>query len=555
MGFVKDRKAAVNNMVGRIKNAVLWLFLTWLSVNTHSLADYHFTTLVGPPGYPEVNATAISGSNIVGIYTDSGGEQSHGFIYNGKTYTELADPIAFHDSTYPLGISGSDIVGFFEDAQENTHGFLCRGGAFTTLDEPLAVNGTFPLAISGTNIVGYYLDAKYANHGFFLSGTTYSTPDDPAGYGGSTQPLGISGTNIVGSFFSQGKYTGGGYGFLLSGTTYTTLVDPLAVNPNYTNIEPEGISGAGIVGTFLDANLGNHGFLLSRSTYRTLDDLLGYSTEIRGISGNRMVGIYYDSYVEYAMTHSFVATPGPVVDGVETGEYTFFLTSTGTSPSVPGGTGCGTLIIAPKGGFIMAGRLPDGSAFLNSGALVNGTAGAQLLVYDTVKYPFVSRPGESGLLLGTITFARHQDSDFTGNLQWVKPQQRLGEYKALINTTLNVTGSFYGPGEPGARSVLPAFTSGTLALSDTSTLSVSGSGVLTKAVTLTPSDQLQVKTRGSDKLSVTINPSTGVFHGTFLYPGSKPTPADITGVLFQDSLSGGGFFLGPNGSGTVTLSR
>ena len=52
---------------------------------------------------------------------------------------------------------------------------------------------------------------------------------------------------------------------------------------------------------------------------------------------------------------------------------------------------------------------------------------------------------------------------------------------------------------------------------------------------------------------MTITPSTGFFKGRFLYPGrEKPTAFD--GVLFQDQAIGGGFFLGPNGSGPVVLA-
>jgi hypothetical protein len=59
-----------------------------------------------------------------------------------------------------------------------------------------------------------------------------------------------------------------------------------------------------------------------------------------------------------------------------------------------------------------------------------------------------------------------------------------------------------------------------------------------------------------DGLKVTVTPSTGIFKGSFLYPvpGKKPKRTDFSGVLCQDQTISRGFFLGPGGSGTVSLS-
>jgi len=48
----------------------------------------------------------IDGGNIVGYYSDG---STHGFIYDGTTYTTLNVPGA--DSTRAYGIDGSNIVG------------------------------------------------------------------------------------------------------------------------------------------------------------------------------------------------------------------------------------------------------------------------------------------------------------------------------------------------------------------------------------------------------------------------------------------------------------
>jgi len=72
---------------------------------------------------------------------------------------------------------------------------------------------------------------------------------------------------------------------------------------------------------------------------------------------------------------------------------------------------------------------------------------------------------------------------------------------------------------------------------------------------LSAANVLKVTNSGKDKLKLTITPSTGVFNGTFQYPvaGGKTVLTTFTGVLFQDQVNGGGFFLGPNGSGAIDL--
>ncbi len=199
----------------------------------------------------------------------------------------------------------------------------------------------------------------------------------------------------------------------------------------------------------------------------------------------------------------------------------------------------------------MAGALPDGEGFSTSGAITTGAAASQFMVYDTLRYPFAAVGRDKGSLVGTVTFEQLAGSDFDGTVIWEKPLQTSGKYKAAIETTLTVIGSRYTP--PGrASSVLPGLAAGTLALSDTGRLSLSGTAPLIENVTLASGNQLKITKPDMDNLTVRINPSTGVFEGTFLYPG-RETLSDFAGVLFQARVVGGGFFLGPAGSGTVDL--
>lgn len=73
-------------------------------------------------------------------------------------------------------------------------------------------------------------------------------------------------------------------------------------------------------------------------------------------------------------------------------------------------------------------------------------------------------------------------------------------------------------------------------------------------MTLTTANTITVTTPEADKLRMTIVPTTGLISGSFIYTGqTRLTP--FAGVLFQDQTSGGGYFLGPNGSGKVELTQ
>ena len=234
------------------------------------------------------------------------------------------------------------------------------------------------------------------------------------------------------------------------------------------------------------------------------------------------------------------------------GRFTLVLTSTDSSDTVPQGPGYASLTAGTQGSAALAGRLPDGEIFGFIGVIVSGSTGNQIVVHKVLNYPSVTTKGAKGLLAGTITFATVSgSSDLSGTLEWMKPEQNKGDYPAAIDTNLNVTGSVYR--FAAGKSVLPGFTSGTLELSDTGALSVSGSTELVKDVTLKSNNTITVTNPGTDALKMTITPTNGVFKGTFLYPGQTKRTS-FNGVLYQDQTYGEGLFLGPNGSGSVILT-
>ena len=519
-----------------LKKLFAWMLLLLCGTIAQSFAGYTYSNIDDPLGVNGTLPSGVDGNNIVGSYRDAQGIW-HGFLYDGSTYTTLNHPLAAY-GTNANAISGSKIAGNYTNfVGERVHGFLLSGTTWTTLDDPLAVEGTYAYGISGTNIVGGYYDGLGGHHGFLLSGTTYTTIDDPSGVNHSVA-LGVSGSNIVGAYLYQGAHYNG---FIMSGTGYTTLIDPPAANKSYCDSYSNAISGSNIVGYYYNQHESvGVGYLLSGTVYSPVNVPQAASlTAPSGISSDgRIVGFYLNAK---GVSHGFLATP---VAALDEGQYTITLSSTDAAVGIPGGTGYGTIRVGPRGGVILAGILPDGQNFYAFGGLVSGTAGAQVLVYDTLRYPFPSILGARGVLAGTLTFQRLQGSDVTGILQWVKPPQHLGKYRSFFDTALKVTGSLYTP-PAGGGSVLPGFTAGTVTLSDTTGVVASGN------VLLGAGNKLSVPYA----VGVSITPSTGVFRGAFHYPltgqGSRLT--EFAGVVSQDSGTGSGLFLGPNGSGTLTL--
>ena len=238
------------------------------------------------------------------------------------------------------------------------------------------------------------------------------------------------------------------------------------------------------------------------------------------------------------------------------GKYTMLLAATGTAAGIPQGSGRATLTLGKTGKIAIAGLLADGESFTASSVITGGTVKDGCVVDIPLAYPAVTVKRAAGLLSGTLNFVTDPAAcHFYGTLAWTKPEQKRGAYPAAIDTDLDVSGSIYAPPAHGS-SALPGFPGGTLVLSDSGALSESGSTELVQDVTLTSHNALAVTKPPMDGLKVTLTPSNGVFKGSFLYPipGKKPKLVEFSGVLFQDLSNGGGFFIGPAGSGIVSLS-
>jgi len=219
-------------------------------------------TILDPAGSTLTQAFGVSGNNVVGFYENSGGAD-YGFLYNALTnsYTVLNPNGATNPGAEATGVDGNNVVGYYYNSSNNqTQGFLYNGSSYTTLNAPGGF-ATVPSGVSGNSVVGYY--DKFQNpititHGFLYNAlaNSYTTLDPPGST--YTDATGVSGNNVVGAY----NNSSGTQGFLYNGSSYTTLNPTGAAHPN---AEALGVSGNSVVGYYYVGGVA-HGFLYNALT-------------------------------------------------------------------------------------------------------------------------------------------------------------------------------------------------------------------------------------------------------------------------------------------------
>jgi hypothetical protein len=282
------------------------------------------------PGSINTIAWGIDGSNVVGRYGDATG--SHGFVYNGSTYTSFG-PSGINGEL--RGISGNNLVGIFAGSS-GEQPFFYNGSTFTPITGPAGATFATVFAVSGNRALGEYGDAQGHVNAFLQNGVT-ATPVTIPGVT-NVNPNGISANTIVGGLST-------GQGFIWNGTTLTTLSVPGAASTS-----ANAISGNLVAGSYTNPQApappgaprmpgATHGFVYDGTTYTTIDIPGASSTMITGISGNTIVGIYTDSTgIQHGFEETLASglTPPPPPNPV-------------TDPQPPNGTGSGSNPQPPSG--------------------------------------------------------------------------------------------------------------------------------------------------------------------------------------------------------------
>jgi len=229
------------------------------------------------------------------------------FLQNLKAETYNFEYINYQGATktYIEGISNGIAVGYWTDTNTLTarSGFIYDSGVFTivgidtTFTDPRYPNlysQAFGINSKG-EVVGTILTSGGKNIGYLFDGKNYTqilpqTPDHSVAYGISNESI------IVG-------YTTGwnGNGFIRD-TSKPNLsnnwpYDPLTVQidgKNYLGAIAYGISGNIVVGTYYDT-FGAHGYIYNGTSYSAFNYTESLNTYLRGIDGSNLVGYFQDN--------------------------------------------------------------------------------------------------------------------------------------------------------------------------------------------------------------------------------------------------------------------
>jgi uncharacterized repeat protein (TIGR03803 family) len=217
------------------------------------------------------------------------------------------------------------------------------------------------------------------------------------------------------------------------------------------------------------------------------------------------------------------------------GRFTFLVPPTDpTDPSAPQGYGYGTLRISRIGKGRLQGVLGDGTKI---------SAMAPVSLIGT--WPFYNvLYQKNGCSLGQIAFTGTNVIDAA--LDWLKPPVPTDRfYSGGFTTQVSLTGARYVTPKHGGPSVV-----------GTNVVTLGGGNLasnLVKTVVVDAFGNVTVLTPGSDNLAMFVVPTSGLFGGNFINTAINKVPVLFNGQLVQTNSFGGGFFLGTNESGFVTI--
>jgi hypothetical protein len=218
------------------------------------------------------------------------------------------------------------------------------------------------------------------------------------------------------------------------------------------------------------------------------------------------------------------------------GAYTLVLPGSRDAAAEPGGYGYATVKIDAQGNVKFSASLANGRKVTRSS-----------LVAMNGEWPWHA-PSASGrsALLGWLKLWDGPGSDIAGPLTWIEEASAKAKYYA---------GGFAGElTAAGSKYIAPRAADPALNWSAGEFVAWGGNlpAALTNHVTLSSPGALADEGGGLERLKFKLNAKTGVFHGTFQHPETRP-PAHYYGVLLQKSAQAAGYFLGLDQSGAVVL--
>jgi hypothetical protein len=330
---------------------------------------------------------------------------------------------------------------------------------------------------------------------------------------------------------ASGAYTGlffetNNLDFQSSGLFTATLGGSGSVS---ASVRPGGV-GYSISGQF-STNGAFYGVIARSRPLRNLQVglQLDLSTTNR-MTGQVSDGIWTADIVAYRPGFS-TANPAP-----ETGRnYILRIPGCGNSLAAPGGDGFGTVTVDVSGNLLFSGTLGDGTKVTQTTFV---TASGLWPLYASM---YSSR----GSILGWLSFTGSGFNTISGQATWFKwPNPGLKRlYPGGYTFQTETLGSVY------------AFTNGTRVLDFSQGQVVIDSGGLPHNLNLTNQVLLSAANSVTDltltnHLSLSINPASGLFQGSF-YNYSNRLTVPFYGALLPGQTNGTGYFVATNQSGRV----
>ena len=221
------------------------------------------------------------------------------------------------------------------------------------------------------------------------------------------------------------------------------------------------------------------------------------------------------------------------------GQYTLILPGADEQAAGPLGTSCGTVTV--KSGAISFG-----------GYLADGTSVSQSSYVSTDGYwPFyLSLYGGNGSLWSWNCFTNTNGAMiiFSTNASWINATNtsKTALYRTgFTNQAASIVGSAYN----ATDKPLLALTNGQVMLKGGNL-----PATIANRFTLTSKNAvILTNAEDTNKLTLTINKSTGVISGSFANPAKPKQTIKVNGVILQGQTNAQGYFLGTNQSGTFML--
>jgi hypothetical protein len=241
--------------------------------NSHALlwsGTADSVVILDPPGYREVSATGVHGSQQVGSGSSIVDTNIvyHALLWNGtaNSFVDLHPTnLSGFDDSYAHGTDGSQQVGYGkgEGTSGNFHALLWSGTADSAVDlHPTKLSGldqTYANATSGVQQVGYGFSTGFVGHALLWSGTADSAvalqPTNLSGFDDS-YAIGTDGVHQVGY---GDDATGNPHALLWSGTADSAVDLNLLLPAGFSSSRADAIDAHGnIFGVATDSNFNIH---------------------------------------------------------------------------------------------------------------------------------------------------------------------------------------------------------------------------------------------------------------------------------------------------------